>query len=99
MLLKSVVSLALLGLATAQRPDRTGYVVTLNGVVYDAGEDGEIRIRDNLPCRGIVKVRGVHNGFDLDCSNMNMYNFGFTAAGNLDGKLSMFTYIPMRERC
>lgn len=52
------------------------YVTTVSGRVYSGDKYKE----KNLACQGTVTIRGINNGFDLDCATMNLYNYGFTGA-------------------
>jgi hypothetical protein len=77
--MRSTLALPLLlsGLAAAQVDKDSGrYTVTLNGKDYSGDR---IKLKD-LPCQGTVKVRGVNNGFDIDCGNLNLYDYVFTGA-------------------
>ncbi|KXJ89834.1 hypothetical protein Micbo1qcDRAFT_177030 [Microdochium bolleyi] len=63
------------------------YTLTLNGKSYN----GEFDIR-KLPCTGTVNVRGLNNGFDIDCATMNVYDYTLTGRND---PLRMVT-IPTR---
>lgn len=52
------------------------YVTTINGRTYSGDKYKE----KDLACQGIVTIRGINNGFDLDCATMNLYNYAFTGA-------------------
>ncbi|KAI9164040.1 hypothetical protein HJFPF1_05675 [Paramyrothecium foliicola] len=58
------------------------YTVTVSGRAYK-GE--KVRV-ENLACRGTVTVRGINNGFDVDCASLNLYNYAFTGA-NRGGRM------------
>ncbi|KAH7320626.1 hypothetical protein B0I35DRAFT_459409 [Stachybotrys elegans] len=76
-----LLSLLTSSLVAAQgQPDKGEghYIITVGNRVY---ESEEIRLR-NLPCTGTVTVRGLNNGFDIECATLNLYNYYFTGAQN-----------------
>lgn len=77
----NLITLALSGLALAKddnKPDKGEgrYVTTVSGRTYSGDKYKE----KDLACQGTVTVRGINNGFDLNCANMNLYNYAFTGA-------------------
>jgi hypothetical protein len=51
-------------------------VTTANGRSYNTAEYKE----KNLACQGTVAIRGINNGFDVDCATLNVFNYVFTGA-------------------
>jgi hypothetical protein len=80
MFIFSAVLLALSGLAIAKGGDKGSgkYTIILNGKTYT---DDKIKL-SNLACQGTITVRGINNGFDIDCATMNLANYAFTGAEN-----------------
>ncbi|CAG9962879.1 unnamed protein product [Clonostachys byssicola] len=78
------IYLAFCSLVSAKGSDKGNgrFTTTLNGKVYS---DDKYRIRD-LACIGTLTIRGINNGFDIDCQTMNLFNYAFTGA-NVAGRM------------
>ena len=55
------------------------YAVTVNGTTYNPASGRDVKLKD-LSVKGVVTVRGVNNGFDIDPSTLGVYNYTLTGA-------------------
>ncbi|KAH7020904.1 uncharacterized protein B0I36DRAFT_367380 [Microdochium trichocladiopsis] len=65
------------------------YTLLLNGKSYN----GDFDLK-NLACTGTVNVRGLNNGFDIDCATMSVYNY--TLTGRADPNTQRMVTSPTR---
>lgn len=77
----SLLTLALSGLVAAKGDDKPNkgqgrYVTTVNGRAFNSAEYKE----KDLACQGTVAIRGINNGFDVECATLNVFNYAFTGA-------------------
>lgn len=82
-----LVSLAsLAGSACAKIAAGSGdFAITINGVTSNPALGKDFKV-SNAPCKGVIAVRGVHVGFDVNCANLGVYNYTLTGAADAQRK-------------
>jgi len=74
-------SLLLTGPAHASGKTSNGgdFAVTVNGTVYNPASGKSTKLKDITP-NGLIKVRGINVGFDIDPTTLGTYNYTLTGA-------------------
>lgn len=55
------------------------FAVTVGSTVYNPAAGKEVKLKD-LAAQGVIKVRGVNVGFDIDTATLGAYNYTLTGA-------------------
>jgi len=83
LVLAAVVAGSLAVAAPAHASGKTSnggdYAVTVNGTTYNPAQGKDVKLSGITP-KGIVSVRGINNGFDLDPATLGVYNYTLTGA-------------------
>lgn len=78
-----VAAVALIGVVPANASGKTStggdYAVTVNGTTTNPAQGKDYKVKD-LAVSGTVKVRGLHNGFDIRIADLGVYDYTLTGA-------------------
>ncbi|MFJ3035435.1 hypothetical protein ACIPC2_13590 [Curtobacterium pusillum] len=78
-----VAAVALTGVVPANASGKTStggdYAVTVNGTTTNPAQGKDYKVKD-LAVSGTVKVRGLHNGFDIRIADLGVYDYTLTGA-------------------
>jgi hypothetical protein len=61
------------------------FAVTVNGVTYNPAVGKSVKLSD-FACSGLIGVRGVHVAFDVDCTDLGVYNYTLTGSPDAQRK-------------
>jgi hypothetical protein len=64
------------------------FAVTLNGVTYNPAPGRDAKPDRLSSCTGLVKVRGVHVGYDIDCATLAVSDYTLTGAPDAQREFS-----------
>ncbi|MEN0104541.1 MAG: hypothetical protein AAGC90_16590 [Curtobacterium sp.] len=79
----TIAAVALVGVAPASASGKTStggdYAVTINGTTTNPASGKDFKAKD-LAVSGTIKVRGIHNGFDIRVADLGVYDYTLTGA-------------------